>query len=458
MREAKREFILRQAVDYYNKLMEDEELTNSSKMILNNSLEKAHLIFDGRRLISYLRPNFVLESDWKHISSICETIFRILQKVANAALNSSELLDELGVTEVEKELVSIDTKYRQASPISRLDSFLTRGFYSFVELNGETPAGIAFADSATNIFLQLPLMKKFMENFEVRWFEGRLNLLDTLLKCYEEFLGHKPEKKPTIAIVDLKDLPTVEEFKLCLDFFEENGCKSVICSPDELEFSNGKLRVNGEIIDMVYRRLLVCDYLPIINECPSLLSAYKSGDVCVVNSFRAILLHKKAMFAVLTNEKYSGLFTESELFAIREHVPWTRNFCGKKSINNGKEVDLVNWTRTNSHKLVLKPNNDYGGHGIYIGWSSDEREWDQAIEKALTVGDYLVQERVETAKDIFPCIDNHGSIRMREQMVDLDPLLFNGKTGAAFTRLSTTELANVSSGGGMVPTFILKGK
>jgi hypothetical protein len=30
--------------------------------------------------------------------------------------------------------------------------------------------------------------------------------------------------------------------------------------------------------------------------------------------------------------------------------------------------------------------------------------------------------------------------------------------GSAFTRLSTTSLCNVTSGGGMVPTFILKSR
>jgi len=52
-------------------------------------------------------------------------------------------------------------------------------------------------------------------------------------------------------------------------------------------------------------------------------------------------------------------------------------------------------------------------------------------------------------------IGDEGEIEMIEQLVDLDPLLFNGVVGAAFTRLSVTELANVSSGGGMVPTFII---
>jgi hypothetical protein len=66
-----------------------------------------------------------------------------------------------------------------------------------------------------------------------------------------------------------------------------------------------------------------------------------------------------------------------------------------------------------------------------------------------------VQERVKTSKEEFPMLDG-DKIVMSEQLVDLDPLLFYGKVGSAFTRLSTTELANVSSGGGMVPTFILQ--
>ena len=106
-------------------------------------------------------------------------------------------------------------------------------------------------------------------------------------------------------------------------------------------------------------------------------------------------------------------------------------------------------------QLVLKPNDDYGGHGIYIGWNIDEIGWDEAIHNALGNGDYLVQERVPTAREIFPALTADGRIEFTEQLVDLDPLLFNGKVGSAFTRLSSSELANVSSGGGMVPTFII---
>jgi len=209
----------------------------------------------------------------------------------------------------------------------------------------------------------------------------------------------------------------------------------------------------------VYKRLLVNEYLPIIDQYPALLDAYRAGAVCMVNSFRGKLVHKKAIFAVLTNEKYSKLFNAAELSVIAANVPWTRKFCDGDTFFRGERIDLVEWTRINCSKLALKPNDDYGGHGIYIGWNSSRAEWDAAIAAALASGDYLVQERVKTSKEIFPMLFGlEGKIDMVEQLVDLDPLLFNGTVGSAFTRLSVTELANVTSGGGMVPTFVISEK
>lgn len=450
--------MLKEAVAYYHQLLEDFDLAESSRLALDEGLEDARLIFGGRRLTPYLRPHFVTESDWTRIVGICETVWSALQKVKDAAISDETILDELGITEIEKELVAIDPKYKQVSPSARLDSFLTENSYSFVELNGESPAGIAFADSATEIFKSLPIMQKFAEKYEIQGFEGSSKLLDVLLKCYTEFIGEKIETKPTIAIVDLKDLPTVKEFELFRDFFEANGYTAFICSPDELVFDGKYLLHKEVVVNIVYKRLLVNEYLPIINSQPALLNACRAGAVCLVNNFRSKIIHKKAVFAVLTNEKYAHLFDEAELAAIAAHVPWTRKFRDEQTENAGEKINLVEWTREHKSKLVLKPNDDYGGHGIYIGWASTSEEWDKAIVVALENGDYLVQERVQTSKEFFPMLDAAGNWQMIEQLVDLDPLLFNGIVGSAFTRLSSSELANVSSGGGMVPTFIIAEK
>jgi hypothetical protein len=451
--------MLKQAVAHYHSLLDDKELAARSQQMLDAALGESKLIFGGRPLTPYLRPHFITEEDWLRVTTTCETIFGALQKVKDAAVEDETILDELGITEIERELVQIDPGYSHVSPNARLDSFLTEDAYSFVELNGESPAGVAYADSATEIFETLPVMHRFGERYELRGLEGRSKMLDTLLACYREYLGREPETPPTIGIVDLKDLPTLKEFELFKEYFESRGFPSIIASPDELEFHDGRLSCDGRTIDIVYKRLLVNEYLPVMSEHPALLNAYRAGAICMANSFRSKLVHKKAIFAVLTNEKYANLFTTDELDAIRAHIPWTRKFRQEQTINRGEEIDLVEWTRANSSKLVLKPNDDYGGHGIYIGWNSTVAEWDDAIDTALADGDYLVQERVKTAKEVFPMVtDDAGTWEMVEQLVDLDPLLFLGKVGSAFTRLSSNELANVTAGGGMVPTFIIETK
>jgi hypothetical protein len=450
--------MLDDAVTYYHELLNDSALAQSSLEFLDRGLERAKLIFGGRRLSPYLRPHFVTEQDFAQVVRVCETIWRAIEKVKDAAVADETLLDELGLTPIERELVKIDPGYRAVSPTARLDSFLTDEAYSFVELNGESPAGIAYGDAAFAIFEELPVMKRFAERYDVRRFEGSPLMLKVLLDCHQEFLGRKPDHPPHIAIVDLKGMPTQKEFELFREFFEARGCPAIIASPDELEFTNGRLRARDFEVDIVYKRLLVNEYLPIMKEQPALLDAYRAGAVCMVNGFRSKIIHKKALFAVLTDARFKSLFTSDEQQMIAGHIPWTRKVQAAKSDYYGDQIDLLEFISDRRDRLVLKPNDDYGGHGIYIGWNTDEIGWDEAIHNALANGDYLVQERVPTAREIFPALTPQDTIQFVEQLVDLDPLLFNGKVGSAFTRLSSNELANVTAGGGMVPTFVISKK
>ncbi|MBA2524570.1 MAG: hypothetical protein H0V18_02130 [Pyrinomonadaceae bacterium] len=447
--------MLKQAVSHYHDLLKEHKLAEESRVMLDEGLERAKLIFGGRRLSPYLRPHFVTEEDFERICKICETVWSAIEKVKDAAIEDPTIVRDLGLTAIEQELISIDPGYKAVSPTSRLDSFLTDAAYSFVELNGESPAGIAYADAAYDIFSALPVMKRFSERYNVRPLYGRRFMLAVLLESHTEYLGRQPDRPPQIAIVDLKDMPTQKEFELFKEFFEGEGYPSIICSPDQLQFDNNRLHMGDFQVDIVYKRLLVNEYLPIMRECPALLDAYRAGAICMVNSFRSKLIHKKALFAVLTSASRAHLFTEEERTAISAHVPWTRLVRAERSDYQQKEIDLLEFVSANRHKLVLKPNDDYGGHGITIGWNTDEIRWQEAIRSALVNADFVVQERVPTAREIFPALKDDGSVEFAEQLVDLDPLLFNGKVGSAFTRLSFTELANVTSGGGMVPTYII---
>src|SRR2546429_6307579 len=344
--------MLTEAVRYYHDLLNDQELTQASLALLDEGFDRSKLMFGGRRLSPYLRPHFVSEDDFAQVTHVCETVWNAIEKVKDAAVADNALLDELGLTETERELAQIDPGYRAVSPTARLDSFLTDDTYSFVELNGESPAGIAYADAAFAIFAELPVMKRFAQKYNLRRFEGRRLMLSVLVDCYREFLGRKPEHAPRIAIVDLKGMPTQKEFELFREYFEVEGYPSIIASPDELEFSNGRLRVGDFEIDIVYKRLLVNEYLPIMSQHPALLDAYRARAICMVNSFRSKLIHKKALFAVLTDARYAPLFSKNERATIRGHVPWTRRVRSGQSDYFGESIDLLEFIGERREQLV----------------------------------------------------------------------------------------------------------
>jgi hypothetical protein len=238
------------------------------------------------------------------------------------------------------------------------------------------------------------------------------------------------------------------------EFFEAHGYSTTIADPRELALREGKLHHGDFKIDLVYRRVLTTELLEKVDECRAFVDAYKIGAAVFVNSFRTKYVHKKMLFGVLTDERHQHYFSGAEQEAIRRSVPWTRRIEPATTTYDGAEVDLLEFVRARRNMLVLKPNDDYGGHGIFIGWESNESSWDRAIEEALR-SDYLAQERVTTSREVFPFVDDTG-VHMIEQLLDLDPLLFFGKVAGAFTRLSSSSLANVTSGAGMVPTMIVE--
>jgi uncharacterized circularly permuted ATP-grasp superfamily protein len=156
---------------------------------------------------------------------------------------------------------------------------------------------------------------------------------------------------------------------------------------------------------------------------------------------------------VLTDDATQGLFTEDQRKAILAHVPWTRRVAEGRTTHQGASVDLPEFIRKQRERLVMKPNDEYGGKGVFIGWEMSEAEWEDALVQALA-SSYVVQEKVELARQSFP--ELAPELRFRDLVVDLDPFVFQGEVEGFLTRLSGSSLANVTSGGGQVPAFLVE--
>jgi uncharacterized circularly permuted ATP-grasp superfamily protein len=159
--------------------------------------------------------------------------------------------------------------------------------------------------------------------------------------------------------------------------------------------------------------------------------------------------------ALLSDDRYASLYTPAQRRAIAKHVPWTRKVREGHTTYRGKLVDLAEFVIKAKDRLVLKPNDEYGGKGVILGWTVDAHEWEQTLLAALTAS-YVVQEKVGVPREPFPVLLD--KVHFLDLAVDCDPYLFWGKVGGQLTRLSSSALLNVTAGAGsVVPTYVVEG-
>ncbi len=117
-------------------------------------------------------------------------------------------------------------------------------------------------------------------------------------------------------------------------------------------------------------------------------------------------------------------------------------------------LDLIPFIAQNRQKLVLKPNAEYGGRGVVLGWECEEAHWSEALQNAIDTS-YVVQERVPVGRERYPSLIQ-GEIRFEERYFDLDPYVWEGSSvEGCGVRLSKLALLNVAGGGSAVPMFVL---
>jgi hypothetical protein len=454
----------RDPVESWNELLRPllKESPDFPKQFLKD-LQDAKLTFGNRVHCPFLRPFFLSPEDEARVRHATETLARLGERLASAALRDNSLFAQFHLRPEEERLVRLPAGKGLASTASRVDAFLLPESLKFTEYNGESPAGAGYTEALSQIFRELPLMKEFAEQFEIHSYPLSARLLDALIGTYRDWGG--TSERPQMLIVDWKEVPTWSEFEILQERFEALRVPVVLADPRELEWDGKTMSAKGKKIDLVYRRVLINDIVARPKECGALVKAYEAQAVCVANNFRCKIPHVKAFFAVLTEEKNAKLFSSEELDVIQRHVPWTRVVEDVRTDYLGKPIELLDHIRKNQKDLVLKPSDEYGGTGVTLGWEVGAGGWEESIQAALPGGQsakehgcWIVQEKIAMRRGEFPYIAADGKVEFRDMLVDLAPYMFRGKLAGFLTRLSASSLANVTSGGGQIPAFRVEPK
>jgi hypothetical protein len=445
---------MRDLITHYHELL-TPDVAADSQARLEAVQNLRGLTFGQRPLCTVLRPRFLSPSQYRFLCGAVDGLLGAFATIYKAALADTSFRRQFLLLPEEEELIRHDPGFASYAPTGRLDAFfVSETELRFTEYNAETPAAPGYGDVLAEVFLALPILGAFQRHYHVRPVPARFQVLHALLDSYSQFSGTR--ELPRLAILDWKEVPTYSEFVLFRDYFQSQGVSCVIADPREVEYRGGKLWAGDYHIQLIYKRVLIGELLQRGGLSHPVFQAVRDGAVCMVNPLRCKILYKKASFAVLSDENNAHLFTAAEQDAIRAYIPWTRVVAERTTAFAFEPIDLVPFILKNRERLVLKPNDDYGGHGIVLGWITDPATWERAVQTALAEP-YIVQERINVPTEPFPNLVD-GKLDVADRMLDTALFTWFGSyMDGCLTRISTAALLNVTAGGGStVPTFLVE--
>jgi uncharacterized circularly permuted ATP-grasp superfamily protein len=443
---------------YHDLLTAGSSLAADSQVALDKAQQLRGLQFGTRPICTVLRPRFLSIHQYRLLHDTVRVLLPAFQAAYDRAMVDPGFRHQFRLRDWEDQLLSIDPGYRDPSPTSRFDSFfVSDDELMFTEFNTETPAGPGYSDALSELFYGLPVFQEFQRRYSVWPIPAKPGVLHALTDSFRQWQGNTSDA-PRVAILDWREVPTFSEFVLFYDYFKTMGIEARIVDPRDCEYRDGKLIAGDYHITLIYKRVVISELIERGGMDHPVVQAIRARAVCMVNSFRCKILFKKASLAVLSDERNACMFGEEQQRAIARHIPWTRVLEARKTQIDGGEIDLVPWTLANKDALVLKPNDDYGGKGIVLGWTVDQPLWEASVKTAIE-NPYVVQRKVRLPFEAFPSFEN-GTLHILDRMLDTNPFVaFGSFMHGCLTRISTEALVNVTAGGGStVPTFLIEAR
>lgn len=276
--------------------------------------------------------------------------------------------------------------------------------------------------------------------------------VEMLLEAYRLREGRNPG---TIAVVaeeeTLRDV--TENINLAARLDAVPGIRGVLIAPHELELEKGAVFHKGRPVSLLFLDFNTDTLLSLHRkrDLSPLLAAVRQGRV--INPRGTEPINVKSTFELMTGPFRDRFHPETVM-----RTPWTRKFHSRKTEGPGGEEigDLVEWTRRHWDGLVLKPERGYSGKGVRVGGVHNDA--DEAIETALRVGNYIVQQKIPLNLwgEENPELDREKkTVGLVQFQTDFRCLFGPGQVFGFLVRFGGIP-TNVGSGGGVQPLALLR--
>ena len=278
-------------------------------------------------------------------------------------------------------------------------------------------------------------------------------LVDMLVRVHRDREGSNPG---IIAVVaEAETLAEVVENRNLADLINRvPGVKGILAAPEELETKNSRVCWRGEPISVIFMDFNTDVLLRLHRKhgLGPLLQAVRENRV--INPRGTEPINVKSVFELISDPSCNNCFHSETI----RRTPWTRQFFARKTSDpDGRDIDdLLEWTREHWEDLVLKPSRGYSGHGVRVGGVHSDA--DEAIQMALTTGDYIVQQKVPLAlwaEDMPEMTAEERKVVTVRRQTDFR-CLFSGDAMFGFVARYGQVPTNVGSGGGFQPMAVLR--
>lgn len=364
-------------------------------------------------------------------------------------VSAAELAEMIGVAQAIEDATRLP-KYREAvlewAPDIARNEFGPHGVFmsydfhlgaagaKLIEVN--TNAGGAFlnamlakAQRACCTAAEAVAAKPFAENFE-----------DAVVRMIEvEWRSQRGTGRPkTIAIVD--DDPEGQylypEFLIAQRMLQRNGFQVLIIDAGQLIHEAGCLSFEGQVIDLVYNRLV--DFPLHESDHAALRGAYLDQSVVVTPTPRnhALFADKRNLVLLSDPARMAAFGLGAEDVARLSTLP--------RTIHVSADASEELWKKRNG--LFFKPASGHGGKAVYRGDKITKRVWGEIL-----TGDYVAQDYAPPSERTI-VID--GTQHSRK--LDVRLYTYDGGVLLAAARLYQGQTTNFRTpGGGFAPVFIV---
>ncbi len=395
-------------------LAERSSKTAQEQVAVRDAELLKHLDFRGRmrtvnrdrKVIPTLaRPVILSGTLYSRVCYVAEQAVRLVSQTLDHVLDHPEVaMRDYSFTKQEIAYAGIEKGIPSAHipQIARVDFTVARDTVQILEVNCDSPAGMAHLDDLIDWYsTHIPAWtgEDCRPIFPERSNAICRALLEAFLARFEDFSRKKGARPAGIAIVEreLEEKPAYTEFlQFCKLMKDEYRIPAVICEPKDLTFSNGELvhvskKREKTKVELIYKRILWKDLLREDANADGILKAYSKRKVCICNSLRSRLAGNKLFFPLYGDKaqpfwcerKKHPTWKDLDRDVLMAHLPETH------VLTEGAR-DRV---ERNPENFTVKPARSYQSAGVLCGpdWERDKGNWREAIEAALALGDHVFQ-------------------------------------------------------------------